>query len=111
QLSLPGTRYANADATRAAADRLLERLRAVPGVTAAEAIDQVALTGSGSTADFTVAGRAPSGEAPATALIRSATPGYFGAMGIPVIEGRPFEPSDTAASQKVVVVNRTLATR
>ena len=32
-------------------------------------------------------------------------------MGIPVIEGRPFEPSDTAASQKVVVVNRTLATR
>jgi putative ABC transport system permease protein len=109
RLSLPGARYANADATRAAVDRILERIRAVPGVTAAGAIDQIALSGSGSTGDFAVAGRAPSSGASSTALIRSVTPGYFAAMGIPALEGRRLEASDTTGSPKVVIVNRTLA--
>jgi putative ABC transport system permease protein len=37
------------------------------------------------------------------------TPGYFAAMGIPVIAGRDFQASDTRDSLRVVIVNRTFA--
>jgi predicted permease len=37
------------------------------------------------------------------------TPGYFGAMGIPLLAGRALADSDTAQSAPVVVVNQTLA--
>lgn len=39
----------------------------------------------------------------------SISPGYFEAIGIPVIRGRGFTEQDTAASQKAVVVNEALA--
>src|ERR1039457_7487223 len=45
------------------------------------------------------------------ALSRSITPGYFAAMGIPLLAGRALADSDTAQSAPVVVVNQTLARR
>ena len=110
-VSLPGTRYAAADAVRTATSRILDAIRALPGVTGAEAINQLPLTGGGNNGSFSVAGRAvPKGEQPET-LIRSVTPGYFGVMGIPLVEGRRLAPSDTPTSPHVVVVNQTLARR
>ena len=38
-------------------------------------------------------------------------PGYFSAMGIPLIVGREFTDADTATSRKVVVINEKLARR
>jgi putative ABC transport system permease protein len=43
-----------------------------------------------------------------TALV---SPGYFQAMGIPILEGRPFDEGDALGSAQVVVVNDTLADR
>jgi putative ABC transport system permease protein len=110
-VSLPGARYGDAAAAGAAVHRMLERIRAVPGVTAAEGIDQVALTGTGNNGAFTIAGRDSPGAAARQTLVRSVTAGYFGAMGIAVAEGRPFAPSDSSSSPRVVVVNRTFARR
>jgi predicted permease len=40
---------------------------------------------------------------------QSVTPGYFEALGLRLVEGRPIQPSDDAGSPPVVVVNRTMA--
>jgi predicted permease len=44
-------------------------------------------------------------------LLRSVTPSYFGAIGIPLLVGRSLADSDTAQSAAVIVVNQTLARR
>jgi putative ABC transport system permease protein len=51
------------------------------------------------------------GEPIPTAEYRTADPGYFRASGISLIEGREFQTTDVATSQKVVIINQTLATR
>jgi len=40
---------------------------------------------------------------------RRLTPGYFGAMGIPLLSGRDFTQADTAAAPSVAIVNQTMA--
>ena len=44
-------------------------------------------------------------------MARAVSPGYFETMGIPLVRGRGFSESDTAASAPVVVTNQTLARR
>ncbi|HKJ01852.1 MAG TPA: FtsX-like permease family protein, partial [Longimicrobiales bacterium] len=44
-----------------------------------------------------------------TAELRAASPDYFSAMGIPLLQGRSFEQSDGGTSTEVVVVNQSLA--
>jgi putative ABC transport system permease protein len=91
--------------------RMLERVRAVPGVEAA------------GTSHFLPLGRivpgtgfwradAPTpahGEEPVTEVL-VVMPGYFAAMSIPVVRGRVFDDHDRAAEQPhLVVINQTLA--
>jgi len=49
------------------------------------------------------------GEAAQKADVRTASPGYFRAAGIPLIKGRDFESTDRRGSPRVVVINKTLA--
>lgn len=90
-------------------DRVQERVRALPGVTAAGAVDNLPLQG-GSNQPVAVEGR------PAVALseqpevsVRAVTPGYFKAMRIPVLEGRDLTDDDREDSQPVVVISQTMA--
>jgi predicted permease len=107
RLNFPPGRYEARDETNAAVERILERVRAIPGVAGAEAINQMPLSGRSNTGDFSIVGRASSPGL--DSLIRDVTPGYFALMGIPLIEGRRILPSDRRDTQHVVVVNRTLA--
>jgi predicted permease len=107
RISLPPARYTSREAIAGAVDRLLASARAVPGVAGAEAINQLPLTGSGNSGDFTIVGRASTPSS--NPLIRDVTPGYFPLMGIPLVEGRRILDSDTRTAPRVVVVNRTLA--
>ncbi|HSW48673.1 MAG TPA: ABC transporter permease, partial [Bryobacteraceae bacterium] len=93
---LPADR-ADADLSRNA--RLLrevvERLAGVPGVEAAGAVDALPFSNPDSSASFYRDDRPvpEPGQVP-MALKAAATPGYFRAMGIPLVRGRLFDPSD-----------------
>ncbi len=90
-------------------EAIATRVAALPGVTGAAMIQLVPLQHWGWEADFSVRGR-PSTERQVTDL-RYVTAGYFSAMGIPVLRGRGFLPTDVDGATPVVIVNDALARR
>lgn len=92
---------------------LLDRMRAVPGVTAVGATSTNPFREFGFSNDVTPADRAH--EAPPSGLMqagwRSVTPGLFEALRVPIVGGRAFGPEDDARSERVVMVSRSLAGR
>ena len=87
---------------------LLERLRVLPGVEAAE-IASVGHGGAGFM--FSILGRPvpPPGERPPWALYRETSPGYFRAMGVPLLKGRSFTEGDTESSPWVALITERIA--
>ena len=92
--------------------QISDRISALPGVRVVGAVNDLPLTGLGNGSYFAVEGRpAPNAEQRPLGLLRSVTPSYFHAMGIPLVTGRFLADSDTAQSPAVIVVNQTLARR
>ena len=92
---------------------LLERVRQLPGVVAAGAVTTLPFSTMGIDHDMPVAVAdrpPPPGQEP-EADFRIASPGYFEAMRIPVIAGRPFGEQDHAAAPPVVIVNQAFVDR
>ena len=111
-VALPSTRYGNEEQQRQFTDALLDGIRRVPGVTTAAMSFSLPLSGSGFGFTFEVSGRPPADPAnEPRAQARVATPGYFAAMGIPLVRGRLFDERDRAASRQVVVISSDLARR
>lgn len=94
---------------RQAVHELARELAALPGVESAAAVQKLPLRGSGDSWGIAVEGREE--PAPGTTFFRLVTPDYFRTMGIAVLRGRGFEPSDRAEGEPVVVVNEALARR
>ncbi|MGH7576345.1 MAG: ABC transporter permease [Longimicrobiales bacterium] len=95
-------------------DRVLGRLRAVPGVDAVEAatnsVFPLTLRGWDDLQRIARAEeRAARVEASPLALPGYATPGYFEAMGIPFVAGRAFRSEDTSTDAPGVILSRSLA--
>ena len=89
------------------------RISSMPGVQAVGAINDLPVAGQGSVnGDFNIEGRPQfkSGEAP-VAEFRLITPGYFNAIGIPLLKGRTFNEADGPQAQVPIVINETLARR
>ena len=108
RLSLPDTaRYQSPEGIAQAVDGVLERVRRVPGVLSAEAINRLPLSGPGYTGRFRIAGHEQA--ASPDCLMRDVTPGYLSMMGIPLIAGRTIHANDTRSAARVVVVNAMLA--
>jgi len=89
---------------------LLQRLRALPGVTAAAAVSDRPMAEL-SNQDLSIQGREEPGDVAATALARRVSPDYFAALGIPLRAGRVFGDQDRANGLPVAVVNETMAKR
>ena len=106
---LPGSRYSNRDAIRVASEELLGRLQTLPGVISAATIDDLPLTGPGSSGRFTVRGDASARET--IALVRTVSPNYFDTLGIPRETGRGFDPGAGSTAPPAVLINRVLADR
>jgi hypothetical protein len=63
-------------------------------------------------AQFTVEGYAKAnGEEDPRARFRTVTPGFFAALGVPVIAGRDFTEADRRDAEKVVIVSQSVAQR
>jgi putative ABC transport system permease protein len=88
----------------------LERIRRVPGVVSAAAIDLLPMRNTpGWFFDFSIQSKpAPDGAWP-NAASRMVTPGYFATMGIPLQRGREFTEQDDVGSPGVVIINEILA--
>jgi predicted permease len=104
-IGLPEAQY-NLAQQIAFCDRLLESLRAIPGVQAAAAGRPLPLQGHQMRAAFDIEERpAPAPDRPRSD-IAIVTPGYFRAMGVPLLNGRDFNERDDAQAPPVLVVNQ-----
>jgi predicted permease len=87
---------------------ILDRIRALPGVLSAGAVSALPLQHeNGNTAVYLETDTKPSLDRPAS-LFRYVTPGYFAAMGIPLLAGRSFGDQEPAP---VVAISAGLADR
>ncbi len=92
-------------------DRVLERVRTIPGVQSAAVVNTLPLSGGAAT-DFVVEGQpAPAAGDEPSADIRVVAGDYFTTMRIPLLHGRWFDAHDTETSLKVMVINQTMAER
>jgi predicted permease len=87
------------------AERLVERIGRIPGVTSAAAADVVPLGGESLASTFHPAGRTDLPGTRPSAF--SVGPDYFATLGIPLLRGRGFYTSDDADSAVVAIVNET----
>jgi len=107
-IQVPGS-DASAQPRQQEYDQMLERVRALPGVTRAAAGDQLPFFGGPWNAVHRAdrPPQSPSDLLPATR--RVVTEDFFQTMGIPLLVGRGFERTDAADSKHVTVVSRSLA--
>ena len=92
-------------------ERLQQRIAALPGVLAVGATNILPLSGNYDSRGVQIEDHPKpegQGESPQA---RSVTPGYFAAMGIPLVRGRLFEPRDVEGAPRVVLVSETMARR
>jgi predicted permease len=109
RVALPAARYGAPPEVEGAFGRMLEQVRAIPGVTAVAGATRVPMWGSSVDIGVRVDGKATT---PANNVghVRLVTPGYTEILGIPVKAGRPLQESDMqAGAPLVVLVNETFA--
>jgi predicted permease len=109
--SLPATKYDTPAKVITFSETLLARLRALPGVRAAGLGYIVPGAGSNSDNMFTIPEHPPipPGAALPEALYRTADPGYFAALQIPLLKGRYFSNDDRAGHPRTIIISRKLA--
>ncbi|HEV3486665.1 MAG TPA: FtsX-like permease family protein, partial [Vicinamibacterales bacterium] len=108
--NLPRATYGGAPARSAFVMQLLTRLSALPGVRAA-AVASAMPGGTPGRLYFGIPGRTfPAGSQPVSHLI-AITPDYFKVLGIRVVGGRPFLPTDLENAVPVAVVDELFAQR
>lgn len=108
--NLPGAKYKTDEQQEAFYTRALDRIRALPGVTVAGAAQIFPLAGDDYILTFVQVGKppVPVGNQPSAAFY-SATPGYFGALRIPIKAGRDFTARDNAAAPPVAIISESMA--
>jgi putative ABC transport system permease protein len=105
-VDFPDTRYASAKTQTAFVRRLLDELGSQASVTSAAATSDLPMTRAWTQNGFEIPeeqGRK------GLANFHSVSPTYFSTMGIPLLEGRTFEMSDSETSRMVGVIGAALA--
>jgi len=105
RVQLPVERYRDDGSKRATVNSFLTRLRALPGVSFAGAINDLPLSGSQSNGNFSIEGQVFDKAHEPAIEYRFASAGYVEAMGISLKEGRTFEETDRAGGERVALVN------
>ena len=112
RLDVPEYKYAEPLAAARVLTSVHERLQRLPSIAAAGASTRFPLSVGGGlpTEAITIEDRAdiPSEQNP-WAITGVVTPGYFEALSVPLVRGRTFDARDSATSQPVAVISRSMA--
>ena len=112
-ISVPGIKYDTPAKVVAFMYQLRERLAEAPGIEAA-GIASASPLGAGGFylgREMVAEGRDPSPANEVSINWNVATPGYFAALGVPLVAGRDFRLTDDTAAPPVMIVNQTFARR
>lgn len=111
RIKLPGKRYKTPGPAPANFfETLLQQVRALPGVEAAGFVTGVPGQGYMGDSGFSIVEHPPLPRGNGTlAVYRSADPGYFAAMGIPLLRGRTFGDNQKLDQVNEVVISESLA--
>jgi predicted permease len=90
---------------------LINKLESSPGVDSAAAGGPLPLEGDALSMGFEIPGRLGNASNRPRSDMAFTTPGFFKAMGIPVLKGRDFSVQDTANSLPVYIVNEAFANK
>jgi predicted permease len=109
-LALPHASYKNDQEVVTFYERLLDRLRALPGVESASATEYLPLQGNPNATVYIEGQPLPENmySSPEVAWCH-VMPGYFRAMRIPLLKGRDFTLQDGPGSPQAAVINETMA--
>ncbi len=105
-MTLPATSYPGVSSIRGFADEIDRSIGVLPGVQAVGFVNRLPLLGGDNTT-VTPFGD-PAREVNFTS-IRYITPGYFDAVGAPLLSGRWLDPTEFSSGAPAVVINETLA--
>jgi predicted permease len=110
--SLPRQSYSDDDAVRAFTDRLLDAVRSTPGVDSAGLTSNIPMGSYGGWGpikgeDYVSA----PGESVVSPWRVTITAGYLEALGTPLVRGRSFDDGDRPDTERVTLIDESLATR
>ena len=109
-LPLSPQRYGDNSLRTAAVDRIIERVRDLPGVRGAAMTTGLPMAGEGVTIHFNRAAFPPKRpEDYVMAGLRAVTPGYFETIGVPLRSGRTLTEQDREGTPLVAVINESMA--
>jgi predicted permease len=86
-----------------------EQVAQIPGVVSVSASRFPPLSGSRSITGISPVGEDLSGGSQIEVGMNNVGPGYFDAIGVPIVAGRDFTPKDSILSARVAIINETLA--
>lgn len=109
--AVSGSKYASTAQVASMVQEATDRIRVLPGVENAASAVLLPMEGSSIDLPFSIEGRTPkmAGKWEGDEYWRFVSPGYFETLRIPVLRGRSFSRTDTAASDHVVIVNEAFA--
>jgi predicted permease len=110
--SIPFTPSSSVERRTQVLDAIVERLQVRPGIAHVATSTALPLASSGGYQAFTFDSPVrPGTQVDVETIRRVVTPGYFGALGLRIVSGRPLHESDNTAAPPVVVVNRSFVRR
>jgi predicted permease len=111
-LSLPRAKYGNDAKIERFYDQLAVNLNELPGVQSAGVGSDLPWTGYDENAGgFTIEGKRPPAGEEFHGRYHMASPGYFSALGIPLLAGRFFTEADRPGAPQVIIINHAMAER
>lgn len=109
-VDLPASRYGEPHRISGFFQKLFEKTAALPGVESATGIDILPMSGGYSCNSFSIDdGSSSRAEDVPCVEYRTVGPEYFRTLGIPLVQGRSFQSTDTVDGAPVAVINETLA--
>jgi putative ABC transport system permease protein len=111
EIDLPSSRYGDHAQAVRFYESVMERLQGAAGVERVAVTSAAPFTGFDARLDLDIEHPTVELKPPVRAQARLVSPGYFAAMGVPLLRGRPFSERDTEARPRVAIINQAAVRR